>query len=168
MTSLERVCDVLDHHHIRYALIGAAAMAVYGVSRSTFDIDLLTTDHRALDRTIWAALAGDADVRRGDPEDPLAGVVRITIGEERPIDIVIGRHAWQARAVERAQQMGDAVPVVLARDLVLLKLYAGGSQDLWDVRELLQHAGTSVASEVAADVERLSPDLQQRWKSVQP
>jgi hypothetical protein len=40
--------------------------------------------------------------------------------------------------------------VVTARDLVLLKLYAGGTQDVWDVRELLQLPN---AAELIADVD---------------
>lgn len=78
------------------------------------------------------------DIRHGDAEDPLAGVIRITSAGTRPVDIIVGRHAWQGRAVARAEPGVDAPPVVTAIDLVLLKLYAGGTQDLWDVRELLR------------------------------
>jgi len=41
-----------------------------------------------------------------------------------------------ARATPR-ELAGDVLPVVEAADLVLLKLYAGGPQDLRDVRLLL-------------------------------
>jgi hypothetical protein len=39
---LRDVLAVLERHGIRHALIGAAAMAVHGVSRATADTDLLT------------------------------------------------------------------------------------------------------------------------------
>jgi len=38
------------------ALIGAAALAVHGISRSTFDIDLLVTDRGVLDDSLWISL----------------------------------------------------------------------------------------------------------------
>ena len=141
MTLLGDVCGLLSALDIPHALIGAAALAARGIARSTFDIDLLTTDRRVLEQPLWADLvrAGvSVDVRRGDADDPLAGVVRISAPGQRPVDLVVGRYAWQARAVERADTARIGPPVVTTVDLILLKLYAGGAQDLWDVRELLR------------------------------
>ena len=166
MTALDRVCAVLDDHHIAYALIGAAALAARGVARSTFDIDLLTTDLRVLDAGAWRSLAADVDIRRGDFDDPLAGVVRVTIAADRPVDVVVGRHAWQTRAVARAEQLGGRAPVALARDLVLLKLYAGGSQDLWDIGELLRNSPASLTGSVDDDLAVLPEPMKQRWNAV--
>lgn len=167
MTALEPVTAILDRHSVSYALIGAAALAVRGVARSTFDIDLLTMDSRVFDATTWASLANDVDIRRGDADDPLAGVVRVASDHDRPVDIVVGRHAWQARAIERAECVGDSpLRVVLARDLVLLKLYAGGAQDLWDIRELLQHSPASLVNEVESDLDAGLSDMRERWRSL--
>ena len=112
MTALDRVCAVLNDHQIAYALIGAAALAARGVARSTFDIDLLTTDQRVLDAGTWRSLSADVDIRRGDLDDPLAGVVRAAVADDRPIDVVVGRHAWQTHAVERAAQVEDDLAVL--------------------------------------------------------
>jgi hypothetical protein len=163
MTTVDRVCAALDRHAIPYAVIGAAALATYGVARSTFDVDLLTTDVRALQRGVWGDVA--ADIRRGDLDDPLAGVVRVVEGTDRPVDVVVGKHAWQTRAIQRARPISGAAPVVQARDLILLKLYAGGAQDFWDVRELLKHSDASLAGEIEHDVAEL-PELQRRWRSI--
>jgi hypothetical protein len=167
MIELDRVCGILDEHRIPYALIGAAALAARGVARSTYDLDLLTTDVRALDAGVWQALPADTvDVRRGDLDDPLAGVVRITFAADRPVDVVVGKHAWQTRAIARAEAVSGGPPVVLARDLVLLKLYAGGSQDLWDIRELIAAGVAGLDADVTADVAVLPGPLRQRWESV--
>lgn len=167
MIALERVRATLDLHQVPYALIGAAALAARGIARSTFDIDLLTTDLRALESTMWAAFpAGDIDLRRGDLDDPLAGVIRITVATDRPVDVIVGKHPWQTRAVARAEPISGGPPVVLARDLVLLKLYAGGAQDLWDIRELLALGDASLAIDVTVDLSALPADLQQRWESI--
>jgi hypothetical protein len=62
VTLLERVAAVLSEHGLRHALIGAAALAVHGVSRSTLDQDLLVHDRRVLDPDVWAGLSGTAFV----------------------------------------------------------------------------------------------------------
>jgi len=170
MTLLARVVEHLTAHAIPHALIGAAALAVRGIARSTFDIDLLTTDRRVLDANLWTPLArtgGAIDCRRGDADDPLAGVVRVSEPGQRPVDLIVGRHAWQARAVSRALGTGDGPPVVTAADLILLKLYAGGTQDLWDVRELLQQPDAeAVAADVEADLATLSRSMRESWLQV--
>jgi hypothetical protein len=168
MIALDRVTAVLDEHHISHALIGAAALAARGIARSTYDIDLLTTDLRVLDPGVWDTLPPDAvDIRRGDAEDPLAGVIRISLRTDRPVDVVVGKHPWQERAVVRAEAIAGSTRVVLARDLVLLKLYAGGTQDLWDVRELLALGDTPLREEVTADLAALPKPLQQLWATLQ-
>jgi hypothetical protein len=50
------VADLLASERIPFALIGASALAARGVSRSTHDLDLLTTDSRVLDPTLWVVL----------------------------------------------------------------------------------------------------------------
>ena len=141
MTLLDAVGAHLDARGVAHALIGASALAVHGVSRSTFDQDLLVTDTRVLDPVFWSSLDIDAsvDARRGDADDPLAGVVRLGGAGDRDVDIVVGRHAWQQEMLERAAPVapGAALRAVQAADLILLKLYAGGSQDRWDIEQLL-------------------------------
>jgi len=170
MMLLNRVGDLLSTRNVPHALIGAAALAVRGIARSTFDIDLLTTDSRVLGENWWLPLAVDdvtVDVRRGDADDPLAGVVRITRPGKRPVDVVVGRHAWQARAVARAERMGGGPPVVTALDLILLKLYAGGAQDIWDVRELLRQPGAEgLATAIDAELTTLPEPMRAAWSDV--
>jgi hypothetical protein len=139
-----RVAALLEGLGVPYALIGAGALAVHGIARSTFDLDLFTTAAAVLDAAAWRGL-GDSggvavDVRQGDAEDPLAGVVRISASGERDVDVIVGRLGWQSEIVGRAQRVtvaGTDLPVVTAADLVLLKLYAGGTQDAWDIQQLL-------------------------------
>lgn len=51
MTLLAYVTNQLRREQIEFALIGAAALAAHGVSRSTVDIDLLVVDPRVLSLT---------------------------------------------------------------------------------------------------------------------
>jgi hypothetical protein len=169
---IARVGDLLRRSGVPYALIGAGALAVHGVSRSTLDQDLLATDSRVLADEFWSALQGaTAEVRVGDRDDPLAGVVRIAQPGERDVDVVVGRQAWQNDAITRAMivQTDFQIPVVRAADLILLKLYAGGTQDMWDIEQLLA-AGD--AASLCADVERSLAALPARsrelWSGIRP
>jgi hypothetical protein len=171
MTLGRRVSRLLDSEGIHHALIGAAALAAAGVARSTLDLDMLTTDERALDHRIWDPVRASGvavDVRRGDADDPLAGVVRVSASGERPVDLVLGRHAWQRRAVDRAITLATGDRVVQPRDLVLLKLYAGGTQDLWDIRQLLDiNSDPTLIAHVEADLAELPAAARGLWAEVQ-
>ena len=172
MTLLDRVAAFLSGQHIAHALIGAAALAVHGVSRSTLDQDLLVLERRVLDPQFWRPLQGHAsiDVRRGDSDDPLAGVVRISSEGERDVDVVVGRDAWQQGVLARAVQIGGtSMRVVEEADLILLKLFAGGSQDKWDIEQLLAlDLAGAVARAVDARAAALPPRSHQIWSALRP
>ena len=167
MTLLDAVAAHLERFGIPHALVGAAALALHGISRSTLDQDILVTDTRVLDEGFWKEFVSTAlvDRRRGDSDDPLAGVVRIESGDDRAVDrtvdLIVGHSAWQSDMLTRAEPVLDAsgLRVVRAADLVLLKLYAGGSQDRWDIEQLLasDESGTLIA-----EVEERLPDLPAR------
>jgi hypothetical protein len=166
MTLSDRVVAILNDAGVAHALIGAAALAAAGVARSTLDLDLLTVDARVLDPMFWSGLrqtGARVDVRRGDADDPLAGVIRATQAHDRPVDVIVGRHAWQQRAIDRAQTLSSGLRVALPRDIVLLKLFAGGTQDKWDIRQLLD-AGDS--SQLVADVDAELGDLPRSASSI--
>lgn len=168
MSLLDRVADAAGAAGVPVALIGAGALAVHGVSRSTFDIDLLSTDPRALDSSTWAAL-GDvlSEIRRGDADDPLAGAVRFQAAGERIVDLVVARPGWPDDVLARAvmvQVDERQIPVVRVPDLILLKLYAGGTQDRWDIEQLLAAGDrTALARDVEAHLGRLPARCRELW-----
>jgi hypothetical protein len=170
VTLLARVTAFLAEQRIANALIGAAALAAHGVSRSTLDQDLLVTDVRVLAESFWQVLAAEAviDVRRGDAEDPLAGVVRIARAGERDVDVVVGRHHWQHQILSRAHRLGaEAVYVVDKADLILLKLYAGGTQDRWDIEQLLAlDSSEAAAALVDARLAPMPAHARELWASL--
>jgi hypothetical protein len=171
VTLLAQVSAALDMHGVAHAMIGAAALAVHGVTRSTADIDLLVADARGLDATTWASLAATGariDVRRGDAADPLAGVVRVTAPGEPIVDVIVGRARWQADAIARgtpATVAGATIRVVTPVDLVLLKLYAGGPQDAWDIDQLLD-AVPGLDRDVEAALPVLPSECATLWRRI--
>jgi len=148
-------------------------MAVHGVSRATRDLDLLAVGTAALEPDTWRDLRAtgvEVQIRRGDTGDPLAGVVRLAVAGEDPIDLVVGKAAWQADLVRRSPDSvieDISLPVVDRAGLVLLKLYAGGPQDAWDIEQLL---ACPERARVTAEVERtlplLPPETRRLWERV--
>jgi hypothetical protein len=169
---LNLVVDVLDSRRVPCALIGAAALAVHGISRSTFDIDLLVTDRRVLDDSFWIPLPASVarEIRVGDAADPLAGVIRFSLSGERDIDIVVGRGTWDADIVARAEAttlQGRSLPTARVEDVILLKLYAGGSQDRWDIEQLLARPDRdAVVALVDRHVGVLPSDARRLWSTL--
>ena len=146
---------------------------MHGVSRGTRDLDLFTLVRECLDPLIWGPLEASGvtvSARRGDADDPLAGVVRFTMPGDGPVDLVVGKSAWQAAIPERARWAlvaGVRVPVARASDVVLLKLYGGGPQDAWDIEQLLA-AGDRAAltAEVEAAIASLPPESRDLWTRI--
>jgi len=166
---VDRVADFLDERSIAFALIGAAALSARGISRSTYDVDLFTVDTRVLQKELWDPIRplADIEVRRGDFDDPLKGVVWIQPPKERKIDIVVGRWKWEQGVIERAQPTPSAarsLPTVTTADLILLKLAAGGGQDAWDVSRLLNIVDRTVVDEVERRLTDLKQDARLLWQ----
>jgi hypothetical protein len=167
---LREVIAVLRREAVPHAIIGAAALSAHGVSRSTADVDLLTTDPRCLNRSLWAPLQGrcEIDIRSGDADDPLLGVVRFSHPGDLDVDIVVGRHSWQQDCVSRAVEMAvEDTRVATLSDLVLLKLYAGGPQDAWDVHQVLGLAGAAeTVTLIESRLTVLPADAIRLWRKI--
>ncbi len=58
MRLLAEALRLLERERVPHALIGAAALALRGVSRSTADVDLLCVDAAILRRETWADFEG--------------------------------------------------------------------------------------------------------------
>jgi hypothetical protein len=170
---LELVVSALESIGAPYAVIGGQAVAMRGHPRLTVDYDFLTTDRRVFEREVWARLeecGAIIDVRKGDPDDPLAGVVHITLREERDADVIVAKWKWEQGVIERAERLllqGTSVPIPRTADLILLKLAAGGYLDLQDVYALLHaHDREQLIQEVDQRIGALPTEAQASWKRI--
>jgi hypothetical protein len=169
MTLLLRLIAYLESRGVVAALIGGGALAAHGIARATLDFDLLVVDRAVLSSQFWDDLgAAHVEVRPGDPDDPLAGVVRVTDSGES-VDNVVGKHTWEAQILARrvyvtVQQ--QSLPTVDRADLVLLKLFAGGPQDLLDVRLLLAADTGNLRSEVENRLVDLPMEVRRGWEQL--
>lgn len=172
MTLLARVVRKLNDASIPSALIGGLALAVHGIGRATQDADLLAVDPDTLRDGFWEELRREGvivAVSRGDAEDPLRGLVRIRESAEI-VDVVVGKSPWHRDVLGRRRTLpllGEPLPVVDAADLVLLKLDAGGPQDLLDVRLLLGGPeGDRIRRTLATRLERLPSSLRKAFEAL--
>jgi len=166
---IDRVQNILDRLGVTYALAGGMAVIARGYARFTVDLDLLTTDARVLQPAIWNELreAGIAvDVRKGDFDDPLAGVVRIGTKPES-IDGGVGRWKWEQGVTDRADPLDVArrlIGVPITSDLILLKLSAAGSIDQQHIIRLLAVCRRDrLIGEVNGRISELPLDAQELW-----
>jgi len=139
------------------------------------DADLLVVDAAPADESFWDELrraGASCDVRRGESDDPFQAVVRVSASDGHPVDVLIGRYAWQRDVISRAAATsfsGMCVPVVRAADLVLLKLFAGGPQDLLDAKRLLAApARDALIEEVDSRIDALPAVCRGQWQRLRP
>ena len=125
-------------------------MAVHNYVRSTQDLDLATA---VMPSPVLGRVADelrrrgyDAEYTHPDMEDPLGGMIRITLSDDVSLDVVNFFNPWTVGAepiVRDALTKARPVPestlkVVPLAHLIGLKLYAAGNKSKNDVLELIR------------------------------
>ena len=137
---------------LRFALLGGLAVSTWGVIRATEDIDIIADCEPSPIRSLALRakikgrledLGSSVEWRAGGYDDPIPLLLRVELSTAfRGVraDILWVHKLWQREAVQRAIGVdveGTKIPVLHPEDLILMKLEAGGPQDLLDVQELL-------------------------------
>ncbi|MFH1542065.1 MAG: DUF6036 family nucleotidyltransferase [bacterium] len=132
-----------------YSLIGALALAAHARPRATQDIDfLVSADKDFFFKVLPETLKKKGyklKVFKGALDDPINGLIRIydQNNESEIADIIPVFWKWQDEIVKQAERIelfNVSIPVARVEDLIVLKLKAGGPQDMLDVEELLNTA----------------------------
>ena len=177
LRTLSRAEGVLRSAGIAHALIGGWATRAYGGERPTEDVDLLAADGRVLSDALWAPVRASGmrvDVRVGDDDDPLLGVVRVgTRHALALVDIVVPRGQWCASMLSRALSEGARVSlggvevcVVQPADLIVLKL-SYSPKDRADIAAiLLDDLDGRVRDQVDTRIHDLPAFQQQIWAAL--
>lgn len=138
------VADVLVRQGVSYAVIGAMAAAVHGVVRASLDADALVMlqvrEAASLRRSLDEA-GLTTELRIGDPDDPIPALLAVSDTHGNRVDLLIGLRGLDPEALSRASEVEflDGVLRIVGReDLIAMKLFAGGPQDLADARAALQ------------------------------
>jgi hypothetical protein len=137
---------------LSFALIGGLSVAVWGAVRATQDIDFLMDCEPSpigdpgLRKKLENYLKHQGcrvEWRVGDYDDPIPLLLRLGLPRaygKLGADILWAHKRWQRNALKRSITVAVAqrrVRVLHPEDLILLKLDAGGPQDLLDVRGML-------------------------------
>lgn len=169
MDAAAKVIGHLEDNGVVAALIGGLALGAHGIARATLDADILVAEEAVLTLSFWTSFTslGTPEIRRGDAEDPLLGVVRFIADE--PVDVIVGRGAWTAAVLQRRMRIdaaGHSLPFVDRADLVLLKLFAAGPQDLLDVRLLLEADHGNLHRTVEERLPSVPASIRTAWKNL--
>lgn len=149
---LAQVGRILNAEGVRWAVIGALAVAYHGWIRASLDADALITLRDA--KGNLDALVGklrergwQVESRMGDEDDPLGFVVRIVDASGNQVDLIGGIRRLDpdffARSIEDDSE-GMALRISSPEDLIALKIFAGGPKDMEDARGLVDMLGTSL------------------------
>jgi predicted nucleotidyltransferase len=134
--------SALSDERAEFLLVGAYALAVYGLPRATGDMDLWIRCSDDNAGRVWRALARFGaplgDLRQDDLRTPgvvvQIGVVPRRIDLLTSIDAVEFDDAWAQKT--EVELEGLRLPVIGRRDLIANKKAVGRPQDLADVARL--------------------------------
>jgi hypothetical protein len=121
-----------------FTLIGGLAVSAWSSPRATMDVDFLVLIEPVnLNHVVQALCAAglNAELRRGDYDDPIPYLIRAD-----SLDIIVATKKYEAEAIEQSivvDVLGRDIPVASPEYLIILKLKAGGPQDILDVQEIL-------------------------------
>ena len=137
----------------RFLLVGGLATRHYMPERTTLDTDILV-------------LAGNQDAV--ELELTVGGCQKLgvlaiggstwTLPDGTTLDVVVSDAQWAREAIQRPLPTADGIPVIALPYLVLMKLYAGRSQDIADITRMLGGADENALAEVRAAVARHNPE----------
>jgi hypothetical protein len=143
---LANIGKVLDENRVKWAVIGAMAVAYHGWVRASLDADaMLSLRGSDLDIDQLAekirSMGLRPEIRMGEPGDPLGFVLRIMDEAGNQADLIGGIRKldpgfWD-RVIEEEWQ-GARFSFASAEDLIALKLFAGGPKDLEDAEGVIR------------------------------
>ena len=136
-----------------FLLVGGLATRYYMPERTTLDTDILVLaeDHEAVEQELAAAGCQKLGVLA-------IGGSTWTLPNETTLDVVVSDAPWAREAFQHPLQTADGIPTIALPYLVLMKLYAGRSQDIADITRMLGGADENALAEVRAAVARHMPD----------
>jgi hypothetical protein len=147
---LLEVASVLGEQKIGYAVIGAMAASVHGAIRGTADADALLAITPAklgqLEKVLKRRGFKTA-LRHGDPDDPIPALLEITDRYDNRVELLAGLRGLDPQAFARSITIAfrrSTLRIIGREDFIAMKCFAGGPQDIADVREVLNAADAPI------------------------
>jgi len=126
-------------------VVGGIANLVWGVERTTFDIDI-TVWVKGEERITIDSIIEEYDALVEDPYKFVADLRVLPIKAEQDIrvDIIFGALPFEKKAIERAvgiEYGGAVVKIMTAEDLVIAKVISERPKDRDDAKGIIQRQG---------------------------
>ena len=143
---LLKVIKFLDNLKVPYVVVGAFAASFYGQIRASLDADAVISvkgQEKKLEQLV-VILKKDGfkvEVRHGDAQDPVHGVVNIKDKFQNRVDLLTGIQGMKTDVFDRAVTvsfMDTAIQIIGVEDFIAMKIFAGSSKDINDVVGVLQ------------------------------
>ncbi|MGH8243143.1 MAG: hypothetical protein ACRETY_07300 [Steroidobacteraceae bacterium] len=154
------VVALLKEQGIDHAVVGALALSVYGAVRATTDADALVSlpppKLAELERMLQKA-GLMAELRRGDSEDPIPALLKITDQFGNQVDLLGGLRGLDPDAFNRTFKVkfADATLRIIAReDFIAMKCFAAGPQDIADAQAVMRMADPPIDVDLVRRVTR--------------
>jgi predicted nucleotidyltransferase len=132
------VVDLLAARKVEYAVIGALAASIHGAVRASMDADVVLSvgmqEAENLER-VFKAAGFRAEMTRGDFEDPIPGLLKVSDSYVNRVDLLIGLRGMEPQAFSRLVEVpfqGNTLKFIGREDFIAMKVFAGGPLDLVD------------------------------------
>jgi len=141
---------VLRREAIEYAVIGAMAASVHGSLRASADAAALlsvSVSKLANLARAFKKVGFEAELRRGDEDDPIPAMLIIRDTHGNRVDLLGGLRGLDPDVFSRAVDVpfsGDSLRVVGREDFIAMKCFAGGPQNVADAQIALKSAQVPV------------------------
>jgi predicted nucleotidyltransferase len=137
------VVDLLTAQKTDYAVIGALAASIHGAVRASMDADVvLSVGLREADALehLFKASGFRAEMTRGDFEDPIPGLLKVSDSHGNRVDLLIGLRGLESEAFSRLIEVpfqGKTLKFIGREDFIAMKVFAGGPVDLVDAERAI-------------------------------
>jgi len=143
---LTDVIDILNKLHIPYAIIGAFAASFYGIVRASIDADAVISLSKSKENiedllTELKKLKVTVTHRKGDTQDPIAGVINIEDDFKNRADLLLDILGMKEDAFLRVHEtvfMDSSINIIGAEDFIAMKIFAGNEKDINDAIGVLK------------------------------
>ncbi|MGC8765766.1 MAG: nucleotidyl transferase AbiEii/AbiGii toxin family protein [Brevinematia bacterium] len=141
---IKKIAGVLEKNKIGYIIVGGQAVIVYGIFRTTKDIDItIDIDINEIEKVIQILRKIGLKVLVSEPENFVRDVFVLPAIEEKSkirVDIIFGLSPFEKEAIKRANKIKiDNVNVrfISIEDLIIQKVISKRNKDTEDVKILL-------------------------------
>jgi len=144
------VADELTNLKIPYAVIGAAAVSVYGLPRASLDADAVIQIGQGEENKLCRALKKkgfSTEIRKGACDDPVSTVIKVKDKYGNRVDLLSGIRSIKHDVFKRAKKIKfrkDTLIITAPEDLIVMKALAGSYQDIEDIKGIIRVWGNKL------------------------